>query len=130
MRHQAGGHFLRLPDHVLGVIAAPTFVRCGPAFAVLASKTIEVLKAVSNTTGTIMMHPSSGVRAWEAAPTCPRRPGGVRFRAPCWHVPELLPLGARSGVEMGLLSPVCSTVLTASKSLSKFSAVHLGTTAQ
>lgn len=64
MRHQAGGHFLQLPDP--GFIAAPTFVRCGPAFAVLASKTIEVLKAVGNTTYTITLRRRDGLAVTSA----------------------------------------------------------------
>ncbi len=73
MSFAAGRHFLQVPgpsdvpDRVLRAIAAPTIDHRGPAFASLAVEVTEGLKAVFRTTGPVVIYPSSGTGAWEAA---------------------------------------------------------------
>jgi len=52
---------------VLRAIAAPTIDHRGPAFAALALDLLERLKPVFGTGGPVIIYPSSGTGAWEAA---------------------------------------------------------------
>ncbi|GLZ05607.1 serine--glyoxylate aminotransferase [Actinomadura sp. NBRC 104412] len=70
----AGGrHHLQIPgptnvpDRVLRAIAAPTVDHRGPAFAALALDLLERLRPVFGTAGPVIVYPSSGTGAWEAA---------------------------------------------------------------
>jgi alanine-glyoxylate transaminase/serine-glyoxylate transaminase/serine-pyruvate transaminase len=69
----AGRHFLQIPgptnvpDRVLRAIAQPTIDHRGPAFARLASDTLDRLKSIFQTAQPVVMFPSSGTGAWEAA---------------------------------------------------------------
>jgi alanine-glyoxylate transaminase / serine-glyoxylate transaminase / serine-pyruvate transaminase len=68
-----GRHFLQIPgptnvpDRVLRAIAQPTIDHRGPAFAVLGREVIEGLQRVFQTSGQVVIYPSSGTGAWEAA---------------------------------------------------------------
>ncbi|MGP4097830.1 pyridoxal-phosphate-dependent aminotransferase family protein [Nonomuraea sp. KM90] len=68
-----GRHFLQIPgptnvpDRVLRAIAQPTIDHRGPEFARLAGELLERLKTVFRTTGPVVVYPSSGTGAWEAA---------------------------------------------------------------
>ena len=68
-----GRHFLQIPgptnvpDRILRAIAQPTIDHRGPAFATLGREAIEGLQRVFQTTGPVVMYPSSGTGAWEAA---------------------------------------------------------------
>src|SRR5574341_1703984 len=68
-----GRHFLQIPgptnvpDRVLRAMARPTVDHRGPDFARLAREVIEGLKPVFQTTGPVVIYPSSGTGAWEAA---------------------------------------------------------------
>ncbi|GAA4971003.1 alanine-glyoxylate transaminase/serine-glyoxylate transaminase/serine-pyruvate transaminase [Nonomuraea thailandensis] len=68
-----GRHFLQIPgptnvpDRVLRAIAQPTIDHRGPAFARLAAELLERLKTVFKTAGPVVVYPSSGTGAWEAA---------------------------------------------------------------
>src|SRR5438105_12761734 len=70
---QSGWHFLQIPgptnvpDRVLRAIAQPTIDHRGPEFAVLAREVIDRLKRVFQTTADVVIYPSSGTGAWEAA---------------------------------------------------------------
>jgi alanine-glyoxylate transaminase/serine-glyoxylate transaminase/serine-pyruvate transaminase len=71
--YHSGRHFLQIPgptnvpDRVLRAISAPTIDHRGPDFAVLAHAAIAGLRAVAQTTAPIVIYPSSGTGAWEAA---------------------------------------------------------------
>ncbi len=71
--HPSGRHFLQIPgptnvpDRVLRAIDAPTIDHRGPAFARLGLDLLEAIKAVFQTDGPVVMYPSSGTGAWEAA---------------------------------------------------------------
>jgi alanine-glyoxylate transaminase/serine-glyoxylate transaminase/serine-pyruvate transaminase len=68
-----GRHFLQIPgptnvpDRVLRAIDAPTIDHRGPAFAELGKTVQDRLKRVIQTTDPVVVYPSSGTGAWEAA---------------------------------------------------------------
>ncbi|WP_433510030.1 pyridoxal-phosphate-dependent aminotransferase family protein [Nonomuraea sp. CA-143628] len=68
-----GRHFLQIPgptnvpDRVLRAIAQPTIDHRGPGFARLATDLLDRLKAVFQTREHVIVYPSSGTGAWEAA---------------------------------------------------------------
>jgi alanine-glyoxylate transaminase/serine-glyoxylate transaminase/serine-pyruvate transaminase len=68
-----GRHFLQIPgptnvpDRVLRAIAQPTIDHRGPAFAALVGDVQQSLREVFQTTSSIVIYPSSGTGAWEAA---------------------------------------------------------------
>ncbi len=73
MTHSEGRHFLQIPgptnvpDRILRALAAPTIDHRGPGFARMAGEVLEGLKAVFKTAGPVVVYPSSGTGAWEAA---------------------------------------------------------------
>ncbi len=73
MPNTSGRHFLQVPgpsnvpDRVLRAIARPTIDHRGPEFAKLALELLDELKSIFKTTGKVMIFPSSGTGAWEAA---------------------------------------------------------------
>ena len=73
MGSTSGRHFLQIPgptnvpDRVLRALARPTIDHRGPEFARLAREVIEGLQQVCKTAGPVVIYPSSGTGAWEAA---------------------------------------------------------------
>jgi alanine-glyoxylate transaminase/serine-glyoxylate transaminase/serine-pyruvate transaminase len=73
MPNTSGRHFLQVPgpsnvpDRVLRAIARPTIDHRGPEFARLSLELLQDLKAIFKTSGKVMIFPSSGTGAWEAA---------------------------------------------------------------
>jgi alanine-glyoxylate transaminase/serine-glyoxylate transaminase/serine-pyruvate transaminase len=73
MPGHTGRHFLQIPgptnvpDRVLQAIAAPTIDHRGPEFAELGMAIVSGMKQVLQTQGTVVVYPSSGTGAWEAA---------------------------------------------------------------
>ena len=77
MRNQPSGHtgrhFLQIPgptnvpDRVLHAIAFPTIDHRGPEFGDLGKQVVAGMKRVFQTEGTVVIYPSSGTGAWEAA---------------------------------------------------------------
>src|SRR6476620_10110488 len=77
MRNQPSGHsgrhFLQIPgptnvpDRVLHAIAFPTIDHRGPEFGDLGKEVVAGMKRVFQTDGTVVIYPSSGTGAWEAA---------------------------------------------------------------
>jgi alanine-glyoxylate transaminase/serine-glyoxylate transaminase/serine-pyruvate transaminase len=70
---RSGRHFLQIPgptnvpDRVLRAIDAPTIDHRGPDFALLGRELLDGLKGVFATDGPVVVYPSSGTGAWEAA---------------------------------------------------------------
>jgi alanine-glyoxylate transaminase/serine-glyoxylate transaminase/serine-pyruvate transaminase len=68
-----GRHFLQIPgptnvpDRILRAIAQPTIDHRGPAFARLGREVLDGLQRVFQTSGHVVIYPSSGTGAWEAA---------------------------------------------------------------
>jgi len=73
MSDHEGRHFLQIPgptnvpDRVLRAIAAPTIDHRGPEFARLTGELLDGLKSIFKTKGQVVIFPSSGTGAWEAA---------------------------------------------------------------
>jgi alanine-glyoxylate transaminase/serine-glyoxylate transaminase/serine-pyruvate transaminase len=68
-----GRHFLQIPgptnvpDRVLRAMDRPVIDHRGPEFAQLGAEVLEGMKSVFKTTGPVVIYPSSGSGAWEAA---------------------------------------------------------------
>lgn len=73
MGYQSGRHFLQIPgptnvpDRVLRAMAAPTIDHRGPWFAELTQELLAGLRPIFGATGPVIIFPSSGTGAWEAA---------------------------------------------------------------
>ncbi|NNF96302.1 MAG: aminotransferase class V-fold PLP-dependent enzyme, partial [Halobacteria archaeon] len=73
MPDQRGRHFLQipgptnLPDRILRAIDAPIIDHRGPEFARLTREILEGLKRIFKTSSDVVIYPSSGTGAWEAA---------------------------------------------------------------
>jgi alanine-glyoxylate transaminase/serine-glyoxylate transaminase/serine-pyruvate transaminase len=71
--HRAGRHFLQIPGptnvpaRVLEAISRPTIDHRGPEFAELTLALLPAVSRVFATTGPVIIYPSSGTGAWEAA---------------------------------------------------------------
>jgi alanine-glyoxylate transaminase/serine-glyoxylate transaminase/serine-pyruvate transaminase len=69
----SGRHFLQIPgptnvpDRVLRAIDAQTIDHRGPAFAAMGRELLAGLGRIVKTSGPVVVHPSSGAGAWEAA---------------------------------------------------------------
>jgi alanine-glyoxylate transaminase/serine-glyoxylate transaminase/serine-pyruvate transaminase len=73
MSHVAGPHFLQIPGpsnvpgRILRAIERPTIDHRGPTFQALACEVLEKIKPVFKTIEPVIIFPSSGTGAWEAA---------------------------------------------------------------
>jgi alanine-glyoxylate transaminase / serine-glyoxylate transaminase / serine-pyruvate transaminase len=71
--HRAGWHFLQIPgptnvpDRILRAMARPTIDHRGPEFAALTIALLPAVSRVFQTAGPVIIYPSSGTGAWEAA---------------------------------------------------------------
>jgi alanine-glyoxylate transaminase / serine-glyoxylate transaminase / serine-pyruvate transaminase len=78
---KSGRHFLQIPgptnvpDRVLQAIAMPTIDHRGPEFAALGRAVVAGMKRVFQTGETVVVYPSSGTGAWEAALSNTLSPG-------------------------------------------------------
>src|SRR5678816_1188215 len=78
---RSGRHFLQIPgptnvpDRVLRAMDRPTIDHRGPEFARLATEIFDGLGAVFGTRSPVIVFPSSGTGAWEAAIVNTLRPG-------------------------------------------------------
>lgn len=69
----AGRHFLQIPgptnvpDRILRAIDYPTIDHRGPEFGEIGRKALDGMKSIFRTTGRVVIYPSSGTGAWEAA---------------------------------------------------------------
>ena len=76
-----GRHFLQIPgptnvpDRVLRAMARPTIDHRGPDFARMTAEIADGLREVFGTTGPVVIFPSSGTGAWEAALVNTLKPG-------------------------------------------------------
>ena len=73
MSADAGRHFLQIPGptnvpgRILRAIEQPTMDHRGPAFAHLGQEVLEGIREIFKTLGAVVIFPSSGTGAWEAA---------------------------------------------------------------
>ena len=72
-RHRAGPHFLQIPGpsnvpgRILRAIERPTIDHRGPEFQTLAKEALAKIKPIFKTEQPVIIFPSSGTGAWEAA---------------------------------------------------------------
>ncbi|MDA1309417.1 MAG: aminotransferase class V-fold PLP-dependent enzyme [Proteobacteria bacterium] len=73
MSHRAGPHFLQIPGpsnvpgRILRAIERPTIDHRGPTFQALAKEVLVKIRPIFKTTEPVIIFPSSGTGAWEAA---------------------------------------------------------------
>src|SRR5579875_2067036 len=101
----SGRHFLQIPgptnvpDRVLRAIAAPVIDHRGPEFASLFRDIMPGLRQVFGTEGPVVIFPSSGTGAWEAALVNTLSPGDQVLAAETGHFAGLwAELAARLGL--------------------------------
>jgi alanine-glyoxylate transaminase/serine-glyoxylate transaminase/serine-pyruvate transaminase len=81
MPYKSGRHFLQIPgptnvpDRILRALDRPTIDHRGPQFARLAAEILDGLRPVFGTKGPVIIFPSSGTGAWEAAIVNTLKPG-------------------------------------------------------
>ena len=107
---QTGRHFLQIPgptntpDRVLRAMAAPTIDHRGPEFAALGTEVLAAVKPVFGTTGPVVIYPSSGTGAWEAALVNTLSPGDRVLCFETGHFATLWQEMARGlGLEVGFV---------------------------
>ena len=105
MRGTGGRHFLQIPgptnvpDRVLRAIAAPTIDHRGPEFAALGLEVLAAVKPVFGTTNPVVIYPSSGTGAWEAALVNTLSPGD---RVLCFETGHFATLWTEMARRLGL----------------------------
>ena len=73
MDFQSGRHFLQIPgptnvpDRILRAMSRPTIDHRGPEFTEIAKEVLDGARRIFQTTGPVVIFPSSGTGAWEAA---------------------------------------------------------------
>ena len=73
MERMPGRHFLQIPGptntplSILAAIARPTIDHRGPEFASLGLDVLKRIRSVFKTNGSVVIYPTSGTGAWEAA---------------------------------------------------------------
>ena len=109
-RHRSGRHFLQIPgptnvpDRILRAMDRPTIDHRGPEFARLAASILEDLKPVFRTAGPVVVYPSSGTGAWEAALVNTLSPGDPVLMAETGHFATLwYDMARRLGLAVDLL---------------------------
>ena len=102
-----GRHFLQIPgptnvpDRVLQAIAMPTIDHRGPEFAELGKDIVAGMKRVFQTEDTVVVYPSSGTGAWEAALSNTMSPGDRVIMFETGHFASLWrQMAARLGLEV------------------------------
>ena len=109
--HITGGrHFLQIPgptnvpDRVLRAMAAPTIDHRGPEFAELTKAVLAALGPVFGTAGPVVIYPSSGTGAWEAALVNTLSPGDRVLMSETGHFSSLWSeLAGRLGLQVEVL---------------------------
>ncbi len=83
MSRVPGRHFLQIPgpsnvpDRVLRAMARPTIDHRGPEFAEMVKEILAGLSRIFKTSGPVLVYPSSGTGAWEAALVNTLSPGDL-----------------------------------------------------
>jgi alanine-glyoxylate transaminase/serine-glyoxylate transaminase/serine-pyruvate transaminase len=107
---RSGRHFLQIPgptpvpDRVLHAIAHPTIDHRGPEFAELTHDLLRRLGPVFGTSGPVVVYPSSGTGAWEAALVNTLSPGDRVLAFETGHFATLWrEMAQRLGLEVELV---------------------------
>ncbi len=121
--HPSGRHFLQIPgptnvpDRVLRAIDHPTIDHRGPEFQAMALKVLRDVRLVFQTQQPVVIYPSSGTGAWEAALVNTLSPGDPVLMVETGHFatlwkkiadkfglkPEFIPGDWRRGVDASML---------------------------
>ncbi|QKH38502.1 aminotransferase class V-fold PLP-dependent enzyme [Achromobacter pestifer] len=108
--HPSGRHFLQIPgptnvpDRVLRAIDQPTIDHRGPEFGALGLAVLEGVKQVFQTQSPVVIFPSSGTGAWEAALVNTLSPGDCVLMVETGHFASLWrKLAGRLGLEVDFL---------------------------
>src|SRR5438067_560563 len=111
MPGHTGRHFLQIPgptnvpDRVLQAMASPTIDHRGPEFAELGKTVVAGLKRVFQTEGTVVIYPSSGTGAWEAALVNTLSPGDTILMFETGHFATLWrAMAARLGLNVEFIA--------------------------
>ncbi len=95
MSTRPGRHFLQIPgpspvpDRVLRAMDMPVIDHRGPEFAKLGREVLEGCKAIFQTSGPVIVYPSSGTGAWEAAIVNTLSPGDQVLMVETGHFASL-----------------------------------------
>ena len=95
MSTPAGRHFLQIPgptnvpDRILRAIERPTMDHRGPEFGRLGERVLSGLREVFRTRGNVLIFPSSGTGAWEAALVNTLSPGDTVLMSETGHFSTL-----------------------------------------
>lgn len=111
MSHKAGPHFLQIPGpsnvpgRILRAIERPTIDHRGPTFQVLACEVLEKIKPIFKTVEPVIIFPSSGTGAWEAALVNTLSPGDKVLMYETGQFANLwVELATRIGLETEVIS--------------------------
>jgi alanine-glyoxylate transaminase/serine-glyoxylate transaminase/serine-pyruvate transaminase len=141
---RSGRHFLQIPgptnvpDRVLRAMDRPTIDHRGPEFAGMAAEIFEGLGQVFGTPGPVIVFPSSGTGAWEAAIVNTLGPGDKVLMFETGHfamlwkklaerlgvVVDLVPGDWRHGVDPGVVEARLSEDRRATGSVKAVMVVH------
>jgi alanine-glyoxylate transaminase/serine-glyoxylate transaminase/serine-pyruvate transaminase len=106
----AGRHYLQIPgptnvpDRVLRAIDRPTIDHRGPEFQALGLEVLSGIRRIFKTAHPVVIYPSSGTGAWEAALANTLSPGGRVLMAETGHFATLWSKLARKlGLEVELI---------------------------
>jgi len=103
--HPSGRHFLQIPgpsnvpDRILRAIDHPTIDHRGPEFNALAKKVLRSVRQVFQTKQPVIIYPSSGTGAWEAALVNTLSPGD---RVLMWETGHFASLWKKIADKLGL----------------------------
>src|SRR5688572_18514864 len=110
MRRSGGRHHLQIPgptnvpERVLRAMAAPTIDHRGPEFAALVRELLPALCPVFATSGPVVIYPSSGTGAWEAALVNTLSPGDRVLMSETGHFATLWQkMAAKLGLQVEFL---------------------------
>src|SRR5438094_2598539 len=105
--HPTGRHFLQIPgpspvpDRILRAMSLPTIDHRGPEFGALGLKVLSGMRAIFQTRHPVIIYPSSGTGAWEAALSNTLSPGDLVLMYETGHFATLWQkMAARLGLEV------------------------------
>lgn len=105
-----GRHYLQIPgpttepDSVLRAMSAVTIDHRGPTFGALGRRLLEAVKPVFGTTDPVVIYPSSGTGAWEAALVNTLSPGDRVLAFETGHFSTLwVEMATRLGLQVDLV---------------------------
>ena len=110
MTTPSGRHFLQIPgptnvpDRILRAIERPTIDHRGPEFGRLGERVLSGLREIFRTRGDVLIFPSSGTGAWEAALVNTLSPGDTVLMSETGHFSTLwTAMARRLGLDVEVL---------------------------